>query len=284
MNNIKNIIVNADDFGMSKVINEAIIETFKVKNINSTTLMVNMPGTLHAVELAKINQALQVGLHFCITEGPALTGISTLTDRNGIFLSRHNLIKKFLMLRIKKGDIFKEFEAQLQKFDSFGISISHVDSHQHLHMLPQVFYAILPLVESRHLAMRMVCPIINHGLVLKRPFKYIKQIINFFTYKFLKNKFHGKTNDCLVSIHDLVHHEKIDSNIYDYLICKTGKHKYIELMVHPFPLMKEVKAKDFKGSRGNLTFEKLCELEYNLLIHNKIVNNPNYKIINYRDI
>ena len=95
INKIKNIIVNADDFGLSEIINNAIIDVYKAKNINSTTLMVNMPGTMHAVGLAKLNPTLQVGLHFCITEGPALTGISTLTDKNGTFLSREKLIRKF---------------------------------------------------------------------------------------------------------------------------------------------------------------------------------------------
>ena len=285
INNIKNIIINADDFGLSKSINHAIIEVFKAKNINSTTLMVNMPGTMHAVELAKLNPKLQIGLHFCITEGPALTGKSTLTDQNGIFLNRDKLIRMFLKFEIKKIDIYNEFVAQLEKFDSFKLPISHIDSHQHLHMFPQVFSAILPLIEKRNLAMRMVCPVINHNLVFKKPIKYIKQIINFLNYNFLKNKFSGKTNNCLISIHDLDNYEKLDLNIYEYLISKTGNSKCIELMVHPFKIIKD--KNNFKNfeSEEISPFEKLCELEYNLLTkNNNLISNPLYKIIGYKEI
>lgn len=283
-NNVKNIIVNADDFGKCEKINNSIIDVYKARNINSTTLMVNMPGTAHAAGLAKLNPALQVGLHFCITEGPALTGISTLTDENGIFLSREKLIRKFLKFKINKMDIYNEFEAQLYKFDSLGIPLSHIDSHQHLHMIPQVFLAILPLVNTRNLAMRMVCPILNHGLLLKRPIKYIKQLINFITFIFLKNKFNGKTNDCLVSIHDLDNFKKIDSNIYEYLISKTGNNMCVELMVHPFSIVKDKNNTENYKLNEITTFEKLCELEYNLLSLNKIFNSTHYKIINYKDI
>ena len=284
-NKIKKIIVNADDFGLSENINNSIIDVFKARNINSTTLMVNMPGTVHAVGLAKLNPALQVGLHFCITEGLALTGISTLTDQNGIFLSREKLIRKFLKFEINKMDIYNEFEAQLHKFDSLGIPLSHIDSHQHLHMFPQVFLAILPLVKKRNLALRMICPILNHSLFFKRPIKYIKQLINFIIFNLLKNKFNGKTNDCIVSIHDLDSYEKIDSHIYEYLISKTGNHMCIELMVHPFRIVKDKNNVRNYELNEITSFEKKCELEYNLLSkNNKVINSPLYKIINYKDI
>jgi len=152
-------------------------------------------------------------------------------------------------------------------------------------MLPQVFSTILPMVKERKLAMRMICPVINHKLVINRPIKYIKQLINFIIFNYLKNKFKGKTNDCLVSIHDLDNYDKIDSNIYEYLISKTGKHKFIELMVHPFNMVEDKKIiKNYKLNE-NYSFADMCELEYNLLNRNyKVINNPKYKIVSYKEI
>jgi len=280
----KRVIVNADDFGLCETVNTAIISIFKAHNLNSTTMMVNMPGTLHAVELAKENPALQVGLHFCITEGSALTGVSTLTDREGKFLNRAELLMRLIQFRVKKSDIRNEFVAQLDKFDSFGIPISHIDSHQHLHMAPQVFAAITPLVESRELPMRIVCPSIRHSLVMKRPLKYFKQVVNKAISKVLKARFVGKSNDCLISIFDLDGFAGIDSNIYERLISETGDHEVVELMVHPFSLGKDMLEIYGDSLINKAGFLKVCELEYRCLSNKRVISDPLYAVIGYRDL
>ena len=61
---MQKLIVNADDFGLCSSVNKAIIDCHLAGNINSTTLMVNMPGSIEAVELAKQHPKLGIGLHF----------------------------------------------------------------------------------------------------------------------------------------------------------------------------------------------------------------------------
>lgn len=67
----KYAIVNADDFGLSNRVNEAILEAHRNGIVTSTTLMANMPGSRHAVELAKRNGSLGVGLHVNLSFGAA---------------------------------------------------------------------------------------------------------------------------------------------------------------------------------------------------------------------
>ncbi len=72
--------MNADDFGLIELVSEGIIEAFNNAQVSSTTLMVNTPGTEHAVGLAERHPTLGVGLHFNLTEGRPLTAAPSLVD------------------------------------------------------------------------------------------------------------------------------------------------------------------------------------------------------------
>lgn len=63
------VIINADDFGLSPAVNRGIIEAYRMGGITSTSMMVNMPGFDEAVYLAKLLPGLGVGLHFNLTYG-----------------------------------------------------------------------------------------------------------------------------------------------------------------------------------------------------------------------
>ena len=83
---VKSLIINADDFGFSRGVNLGIIEAFQHGVLTSTTLMVNMQEADHAVELARQNPELGVGIHLTLTAGrPILGGLHTITDEEGNF-------------------------------------------------------------------------------------------------------------------------------------------------------------------------------------------------------
>ena len=69
---MKKIIVNADDFGISKEVNEGIVKGFQDGIISSTTVMANMPEFEEAMNLAKKNSKLGVGVHLNVIDGKAL--------------------------------------------------------------------------------------------------------------------------------------------------------------------------------------------------------------------
>src|SRR3954464_1608282 len=72
---LRRLIVNADDFGRSRSINEAVIRAHKEGILTTASLMVNEPAFEEAVKLAKANPALGVGLHLTL-----LCGHSALTS------------------------------------------------------------------------------------------------------------------------------------------------------------------------------------------------------------
>ena len=66
----RRLIVNADDFGLSHSVNEAVIRAHRTKGIlTSASLMVNEAGFAEAVKLAKENPKLGVGLHVSLLHG-----------------------------------------------------------------------------------------------------------------------------------------------------------------------------------------------------------------------
>ncbi|CNL06437.1 chitin disaccharide deacetylase [Yersinia proxima] len=165
----KLLIVNADDFGLCKGQSYGIIEAFRHGIVSSTTAMMNCADIYHAAELSKQHPALPVGMHFVLTYGRPLTAMPSLVDASGE-------LGKWLWARAEAGElnldeITQELTAQFNKFVAvFGRPPTHIDSHHHVHMLPQIYPLIesfaqeksLPLRIDRHEAQQQ-------GMVLNNP-------------------------------------------------------------------------------------------------------------------
>ena len=73
------LIVNADDFGLSKGQNYGIIEACRRGVVTSTTALVNGEAVEHAAQLSRDVPELGVGMHFVLTLGMPLTPMPGLT-------------------------------------------------------------------------------------------------------------------------------------------------------------------------------------------------------------
>lgn len=128
------LIVNADDFGISKAVTLGILEAHKEGVITSTTMMCNMPQAEYSAELSKNYPELGVGIHFVLTAGfPLAEGVPSLVDETGRF-HKMDKIKEIATSE----DIRKELRCQMDKFLSFGIKPTHIDSHHHIHGICKV--------------------------------------------------------------------------------------------------------------------------------------------------
>jgi chitin disaccharide deacetylase len=132
------LIINADDFGYSSAVNRAIIQAHREGVLTSTSLMVNERATDEAVQLAKENPELAVGLHLALVLAHSSLPheeIPTLTNHQNEFLNSPPLagIKYFFSPSARR-ELKKEMRAQFEKFAATGLPFSHVDGHTHLHM------------------------------------------------------------------------------------------------------------------------------------------------------
>ncbi|QLK63737.1 chitin disaccharide deacetylase (plasmid) [Enterobacteriaceae bacterium Kacie_13] len=138
----KLLIVNADDFGLCKAQNYGIIEAFRNGVVTSTTAMMNAGGVEHAAALSAANPDLAVGMHFVLTLGKPLSLMPNLV-RNGE-------LGKWIWEVAEQGtlpldQIAQELRCQFARFvEIFGRKPTHIDSHHHVHMIPQIF----PIVEA----------------------------------------------------------------------------------------------------------------------------------------
>ncbi|MGX6443770.1 chitin disaccharide deacetylase [Neobacillus sp. K501] len=133
------LIINADDFGLSHGVNHGIIDSHLYGIVNSTTMMMNMSGTDHAIELAKKHPSLRVGIHLVLTCGkPLLEDVPSLVDEKGNF-------KKLSDLKdISLTELEREWMAQIDRFIASGLKPTHLDSHHHVHTMEE----LLPVVQK----------------------------------------------------------------------------------------------------------------------------------------
>lgn len=139
----KKLIINADDFGISSSVNRAVIRGWTDGILTSASLMVTGDAFIEAVELARQNPALQVGLHLTLVQGRSALrheGFPTLTDHQGNFPEDPVFagMRMFFLKPLQK-QLEREIEAQIVRFIETGLPLSHIDGHLNIHMHPTVF-------------------------------------------------------------------------------------------------------------------------------------------------
>jgi len=145
---VRQIIVNADDFGLTPSVNRAIVELNQAGILTSATLMANAAATDDAIELAHNSPGLAVGCHVVLVDGtPVLSpaAIPTLIDpRTGQFHRKlTTFLRLLLMGRIHPIDIEREATAQITRLAQSGLHLTHIDTHKHTHMFPAVMRPVL---------------------------------------------------------------------------------------------------------------------------------------------
>lgn len=147
---MKQLIVNADDFGLHPLINAGIIKGYQEGFITSTSLMPSAPCWQEAVRLAKENPRLGIGVHLTLVGGvPSVLPkeqVSSLLDDDGLFLPDYvAFAKRYYSGAVKKAELEAELRAQFERALSCGVNITHIDSHQHTHVLPGINSLVLKL-------------------------------------------------------------------------------------------------------------------------------------------
>jgi hopanoid biosynthesis associated protein HpnK len=143
------LIVNADDFGSSEAVNEAVVRAYTEGVLTSCSLMVTGEAFEHAVHLAHAHPGLAVGLHLVTVMGRAVLPpgeIPTLVDAKGYFSSNPTAAGcTYYFSPQARRELRRELAAQFQKFSSTGLRLSHIDGHLHLHVHPVIFTIALEL-------------------------------------------------------------------------------------------------------------------------------------------
>lgn len=143
--NVPRLIVNADDFGMTRGINRAIIEAHRDGIVTSATLMANSAAFDEAVELARVGD-LSVGCHVVLVDGEPISPpetISTLVTEGRFRRKLWKFAGAAVFGVIRSADVEREATAQIRKLQDAGVEVSHLDCHKHAHMFPVVLEGVV---------------------------------------------------------------------------------------------------------------------------------------------
>jgi hopanoid biosynthesis associated protein HpnK len=156
----RRLIVNADDFGRTASINQAVIQAHQQGILTSASLMVNGDGFAEAVELAKANPRLGVGLHLTLCCGRATLPAAEIPDlvtEEGLFPA--SAIAAGIAYYCSRGlreQLRREIQAQIEKFRATGLHMDHLNGHLHFHMHPTILALLVPeLTTDLRCAMRL---------------------------------------------------------------------------------------------------------------------------------
>jgi hopanoid biosynthesis associated protein HpnK len=150
---MKRLIVNADDFGLTRGVNRAIAECHQRGIVSSATLMATGACFEEAVELAGRMPRLSVGCHIVLVDGtpllPASEVRSLLAPGTGRFYhSIGEVLRAVALGRFRPAEVEAEAGAQLARLQQAGVRISHFDAHKHTHMFPSILRPLLRAASS----------------------------------------------------------------------------------------------------------------------------------------
>ena len=146
---IRRLVINADDFGLSEGTNRGILEAHRAGVVTAASLLVNTPGFEAAVRAARELPALSVGLHLNLTMGQPVSppdAVPTLYDsRRKRLYPLVRFVGRALAGKIDGAEVARECTAQIERLRATGLRITHLDGHQHAHVLPGIWQ---PVVEA----------------------------------------------------------------------------------------------------------------------------------------
>jgi predicted glycoside hydrolase/deacetylase ChbG (UPF0249 family) len=276
---MKKVIINADDFGLCRGVNEGIVLAHQKGILTSTTLMANMPAFDHAVELAKQNKKLGVGIHLNIVRGKPLSPedrvLSLLNKDKKFFSSLFILMKRILSRRINQQEIELEFRAQIEKILENNLQISH------FHCLSSLLKIVLKLGKEYNIKRIRY---INEYCLSPRLFQSAKAFFASLSCSSMKQRI-------------------IEDGIFmpdkSYGICKSGrmssqrikkilsnlKDGVTEIITHPGFMTKELL--DLEKEIGSYYINRYREKELNALLDKglkQIIRDKEISLINFNQL
>lgn len=146
---MRQVIFKADDFGLSPAVNRAVERAHREGVLDGASLMVGAAAADEAVEIARRNPHLAVGLHVVVVGNRATlppAKIPDLADKQGELSSNFARagFRYFFLPRVRR-QLYAEIRAQFEAFRATGLPLDHVDAHHHLHLHPTVLGYVLAL-------------------------------------------------------------------------------------------------------------------------------------------
>lgn len=205
------IIINADDLGWSRGVNNGILKAYNCGVVNSASWIVTTPYFEETRILIQEYQLSNIGVHVNLTEGkPLLKTHRTIVDENGFFIRNLHTLDYVDLKEVRD-----EVVAQIEKALATGVSINHLDTHHHLHATSAFRKIFIAISNGYQLPLRKI----NNTVI--NPVKVLKFYLDTIEAKYYTSYFSA----------DFFASEATSENLIQIL--QKNKGKNIEIMCHP---------------------------------------------------
>jgi predicted glycoside hydrolase/deacetylase ChbG (UPF0249 family) len=131
------LIVTADDVGLHPGMTAGAIRAHQEGIVTACSVVANGTAFDDAVSQLKSVPSLEVGVHLALVEERSLTGMHFPTSYLAFVLGRKDIAA-----------IERELRAQIERVLASGLRVTHLNGHQHLHMLPSIFAIVVRLAKE----------------------------------------------------------------------------------------------------------------------------------------
>jgi len=155
----RDLVVNADDLGLTIGVNDGIFDAHDLGVLTSASVFAAAPATADAIRRARAHRSLGIGAHLSLVDGsPTLPAsvVPTLVTGGGRFRrSWRPFVAASLRGDVSMREVELELTAQIERLVGAGLTLTHLDSHKHVHLYPPVFAIVA------RLAVRFGIPVVR---------------------------------------------------------------------------------------------------------------------------
>ena len=268
---MKTLIINADDLGLSKDINEAARKCYLQNVITGVSLLACGDGFSDAVSMLKDIGKTEVGVHLVLTGrfSPCTRDFSVISSLvpGGKFPGGYqNLASRYFTGKISSKEVYAEFGAQIKKVREAGLKVTHLDSHEHIHVLPDILEVVV------NLAVEMGVPYVRlpreDTCVIKKSFS-ARDLIRHAGLKAFAAQAERVMTIAGVQHNDVFwghfHSGRIDDGILGFMIRNLAE-GVNELAVHPAVVTADLVKRSYWHRNAQKEMEALLEGEWKRLL------------------
>jgi hopanoid biosynthesis associated protein HpnK len=147
--NRKGLIITGDDFGLAIPVNEAIEHAYRHGVLTTTSLLVGAASAADAIERARANPGLRVGLHLAVCEGMPICRPHEIPDLVAGHGELHAPFRAAVGLVVwSKRQLEREMRAQFEAFRATGLTLDHVNGHNNMQLHPVVLPILISLARE----------------------------------------------------------------------------------------------------------------------------------------
>jgi len=243
---MKSLIINIDDVGISPAINEAVKKCYSLEVISGVSVVSCGTHFFEACNMLEKIDKKEVGAHLTLTGGllpctKDLAKVRNLLGRKETFLPTYKeLIPLYLKKKLNLEEVYLEFASQIKKLKEEGLVVTHLDSHEHIHMLPGIMKITLALAKEFKVPYVRLSKEPAYLMIKKfRPKDLARQTSLKVVTKTAKNLISEEGLKCNDAFLGHFHSGRIDNDILRFMMERL-RDGVSELAVHPGVLSPEL--------------------------------------------